>query len=68
LVARTQSTNRAIIGFDGRLLTTAPEAIAESEGAELWDELAGKTVFSAKELIVGWLAERRRHGWRTQAH
>ena len=49
---------RAIIGFDGRLLTTAPDAIAASAGAGLWDELAGKTVFSAKELIVGWLAQR----------
>jgi valyl-tRNA synthetase len=44
--------NRPIIGFDGRILTEAPESIASSKGADLYAELAGKTVFSAKEILV----------------
>jgi valyl-tRNA synthetase len=44
--------NRAIIGFDGRIVPDAPEVIAQSKGAALFAELAGKTVFSAKEILV----------------
>ena len=43
---------RPIIGFDGRILQDAPEAIAASKGTDLYAELAGKTVFSAKEILV----------------
>ncbi|TCN28550.1 valyl-tRNA synthetase [Kribbella orskensis] len=40
---------RTVIGRDGRLLRETPEWL---EGSELYAELAGKTVFSARELIV----------------
>lgn len=49
--------NRAIIGFDGRIISSAPEVIAQSKAADFFEELKGKTVFSAKELIVGKLKE-----------
>ncbi|WP_410788477.1 valine--tRNA ligase [Kribbella sp. C-35] len=45
---------RTVIGRDGRLLRDTP---AWLEGSELYGELAGKTVFSARELIVGKLRE-----------
>ncbi len=44
--------NRAIIGWDGRLLPEAPEAITSPAGLENFAALAGKTVFSAKQTIV----------------
>ena len=43
---------RPIIGFDGRILSEGPQEILEGEGAQLYAELAGKTVFSAKEILV----------------
>ena len=43
---------RPIIGFDGRILSDGPQEILEGEGAQLYAELAGKTVFSAKEILV----------------
>ena len=49
--------NRAILGFDGRIVAEAPEAIASSEGQAAFAELAGKTVFSAKQRIVELLRE-----------
>lgn len=49
--------NRAIIGWDGRLLEDAPEAIVSARGKEVYAELAGKTVFSAKQRIVELLQE-----------
>ena len=49
--------NRAIIGWDGRLLAEAPEAITSARGKEVYAELAGKTVFSAKQRIVELLQE-----------
>ncbi len=45
---------RTVIGRDGRLLRETPEWL---EGSELYGELAGKTVFSARELIVEKLRE-----------
>jgi valyl-tRNA synthetase len=45
---------RTVIGRDGRLLRETP---AWLEGSELYAELAGKTVFSARELIVTKLRE-----------
>jgi len=45
---------RTVIGRDGRLLRETP---AWLEGSELYAELAGKTVFSARELIVSKLRE-----------
>ncbi|CAB4683515.1 unannotated protein [freshwater metagenome] len=49
--------NRAIIGWDGRILAEAPEAITGARGQEVYAELAGKTVFSAKQRIVELLQE-----------
>jgi valyl-tRNA synthetase len=45
---------RTVIGRDGRLLRDTPEWL---EGSDLYAELAGKTVFSARELIVAKLRE-----------
>ncbi|MFB2586058.1 valine--tRNA ligase [Herbiconiux liukaitaii] len=44
--------NRAIIGFDGRVVSEAPEAITSDAGREAYAQLAGKTVFSAKQAMV----------------
>ncbi len=49
--------NRAIIGWDGRIIAEAPEAISSARGKEVFAELAGKTVFSAKARIVELLQE-----------
>ena len=48
--------NRTIIGADGRLIAEAPSAITGT-GIELYAELAGKTVFSAKARVVELLRE-----------
>ena len=44
---------RPIIGFDGRIMADGPKEVVEGPGGELYAELAGKTVFSAKEVLVG---------------
>ncbi|MCU1635566.1 MAG: valine--tRNA ligase [Cryobacterium sp.] len=44
--------NRAIIGFDGRILTETPDVITSETGRAAYAELAGKTVFSAKQAVV----------------
>ncbi len=44
--------NRAIIGFDGRIIADAPEAITSESGRAAFAELAGKTTFSAKQAVV----------------
>ncbi|MFT4231381.1 MAG: valine--tRNA ligase [Leucobacter sp.] len=44
--------NRAILGFDGRVLAEAPEAITSERGREAYAAIAGKTVFSAKAAVV----------------
>lgn len=44
--------NRAIIGFDGRIIDECPDAITSDAGQAAFSELAGKTVFSAKSRIV----------------
>ncbi|MFB4308787.1 valine--tRNA ligase [Actinomadura sp. GTD37] len=44
---------RAIVGWDGRLVADPPAGVAAGPYAEL----AGKTVFSAKERVVGMLRE-----------
>ena len=50
--------NRAIIGFDGRILAESPaENLFTDAGRAAYAELAGKTVFSAKARIVELLAE-----------
>ena len=49
--------NRAILGWDGRIISEAPEAIESAKGKEIFAELAGKTTFSAKQRIVELLQE-----------
>jgi valyl-tRNA synthetase len=49
--------NRAIMGWDGRILSDAPEVIQEPKALALYAELAGKTVFSARQRIVELLTE-----------
>ncbi|WP_353827608.1 valine--tRNA ligase [Agromyces sp. SYSU T0242] len=49
--------NRAIIGFDGRVIAEAPEAITTEAGREAYAKLAGKTPFSAKQAVVDLLRE-----------
>lgn len=44
--------NRAILGFDGRVISEAPQAITSEAGLAAFAEIAGKTVFSAKQAIV----------------
>ena len=44
--------NRAIIGFDGRIVSDAPDAILSEAGRQAFAQLAGKTVFSAKTAVV----------------
>ena len=43
--------NRTIIGADGRLIAEAPSVLTPA-AAEVYAELAGKTVFSAKARVV----------------
>lgn len=47
-----QLPNRTVIGRDGRILRDVPEWVAGGPGESLWAELAGKTTFTARELIV----------------
>ena len=47
-----QLPNRAVIGFDGRFVSEAPAAIESEAGREAYAQLAGKTVFSAKQAVV----------------
>ncbi len=49
--------NRAILGWDGRILSEAPEVITSEKGKEVFAELAGKSTFSAKQRIVELLQE-----------
>ncbi|PPG70875.1 valine--tRNA ligase [Rathayibacter rathayi] len=49
--------NRAIIGFDGRLVSEAPAAITGDAGRAAYEQLAGTTVFSAKQAVVALLKE-----------
>jgi valyl-tRNA synthetase len=44
--------NRAIMGFDGRIIAEAPEVISSEAGITAYAQLAGKTVFSAKQAVV----------------
>ena len=58
--------NRAIIGFDGRIIAEAPEAITSEAGRAAYAELAGKTVFSAKQAVVAAAARLGRPARRPQ--
>jgi valyl-tRNA synthetase len=49
--------NRAIMGWDGRIISECPEAITSASGKAAFAELVGKTTFSAKARIVELLQE-----------
>ncbi|MCU1407949.1 MAG: valine--tRNA ligase [Microbacteriaceae bacterium] len=49
--------NRTIIGKDGRIIAGAPDVITSQAGIEAYAQLAGKTVFSAKQAVVELLKE-----------
>ena len=49
--------NRAIIGWDGRIISEAPDAIQGESALAAFAELAGKTVFAAKQRVVELLQE-----------
>jgi valyl-tRNA synthetase len=44
--------NRAIIGFDGRVIPETPDAITSEAGRAAFAEISGKTAFSAKQVVV----------------
>jgi len=48
---------RAIIGRDGRLLRETPDWLTTETGRPAFEQLAGKTVFSAREAMVGMLGK-----------
>ena len=49
--------NRTILGRDGRIISEAPDAISTVAGKAAYEQLAGKTVFSAKQAVVELLRE-----------
>ncbi|MCP2030646.1 valyl-tRNA synthetase [Okibacterium sp. HSC-33S16] len=49
--------NRTIMGRDGRIISDAPDVITSEKGQAAYRELAGKTVFSAKQAVVALLQE-----------
>jgi valyl-tRNA synthetase len=48
---------RAVVGRDGRLLRETPEWLSHEPAATAFEQLAGKTTFSAREAMVGLLRE-----------
>ena len=48
---------RAILRKDGRIETEMPEWIASEAGREMYEAMAGKTAFSAREALVARLAQ-----------
>lgn len=50
--------NRSVLGFDGRFHKDPPNACFSAAAEELYAQLAGKTVFSAKVRILELLRER----------
>ena len=49
--------NRTVIGRDGRILPDVPDWITTDAGAALYEEMVGKTTFTAREITVAALAE-----------
>ncbi|MFZ7088175.1 valine--tRNA ligase [Curtobacterium sp. RRHDQ10] len=47
-----QLPNRSVIGFDGRVRSESPEWITSEQGQQVYGEMTGKTVFSAKQVVV----------------
>ncbi|WP_022880994.1 valine--tRNA ligase [Gryllotalpicola ginsengisoli] len=52
-----QLPTRAILGFDGRIVAEAPEAITSEAGRAAFAKIAGTTVFTAKKTVVELLGE-----------
>ncbi len=52
-----QLPTRSVVGRDGRVLADTPEWVAGGPGEALYGELAGKTMFSAREAVVAALRE-----------
>ncbi|MGH3386070.1 MAG: valine--tRNA ligase [Nocardioidaceae bacterium] len=52
-----QLPTRTVVGRDGRLHRETPAWIESESGQAAYSQLAGKTIFSAKETIVGLLRE-----------
>lgn len=52
-----QLPTRSVIGRDGRLLREVPEWLTAPEGRATYEQIAGKTAFSARELVVEGLRE-----------
>ncbi|WP_022868255.1 valine--tRNA ligase [Schaalia vaccimaxillae] len=48
---------RAILRKDGRIVAETPEWITDPAGVEAYEEIAGKTTFSAREALVARLRE-----------
>lgn len=48
---------RPILGWDGRLHRDVPDWITTADGRSAYEQLAGATVFTAKERMVGLLKE-----------
>ncbi|WP_216404601.1 valine--tRNA ligase [Arcanobacterium phocae] len=48
---------RSVLGKDGRLLNETPEWITTPAGVSMYEEMAGKTTFSARKALVEKLAE-----------
>ncbi|MGO1167972.1 MAG: valine--tRNA ligase, partial [Janibacter sp.] len=47
-----QLPTRSIVTRAGRILGETPEWVQEAKGAEVFAQMSGKTVFSARELVV----------------
>lgn len=52
-----QLPTRSVIGRDGRVLRETPDWIGSDEGRARYEEIAGKTTFSAREAVVAGLRE-----------
>lgn len=50
-----QLPTRSVVGRDGRIVRETPEWLTTAEGRATFEELAGKTTFSAREAVVNGL-------------
>ena len=48
---------RAVLGKDGRILSEAPDWITTTEGTTMYEEMAGKTTFTGRKILVEKLKE-----------
>jgi valyl-tRNA synthetase len=52
-----QLPTRSVVGRDGRIQRDTPEWIASDEGRAAYEDMAGRTTFSAREAVVARLRE-----------